>query len=151
VDVPTGGAWLVDVGFGDGFLRPLPLEMGTEVDDPTGAHRLLAGDDPGTVMVERRRADGWERRYRFSSTPVAIDDFVVGCQYHATSADSPFTAGTIASMRQVDGGRLTLAGRKWIVTAADGERDEREVSEEEAHDLLGKELGLEVEGFRPVG
>jgi N-hydroxyarylamine O-acetyltransferase len=101
--------------------------------------------------VERRRGDGWERRYRFSSTPVAIDDFVVGCQYHATSADSPFTAGTIASMRQVDGGRLTLAGRKWIVTAADGERQEREVSEEEAHDLLGKELGLEVEGFRPAG
>jgi len=113
--------WLADVGFGDSFLEPLRLRMGSE--QPQGRKTFRIIDQDNSLYVETAEPDGsWTREYSFSLVPRQLGDFADMCHYHQTSPESPFTRKRVCS-RATGDGRITLAEWRLIVTR-DGKQEE---------------------------
>ncbi len=106
--------WLADVGFGDCFVEPLRLQTGIE--QPQGRRRFRLTDQHDSLQVEMAEAGGsWKRQYCFSLLPRQLGDFAEMCHYHQVSPESPFTHNRVCS-RATREGRITLAGRRLIIT-----------------------------------
>jgi N-hydroxyarylamine O-acetyltransferase len=122
--------WLVDVGFGEGFVDPLRLEIDAQQPQANGTYRLQAdGDD---LILTRRQGDGRpEPQYRFTLEPHALDEYADMCRHHQTSPASHFTRQRVCSLATPDG-RVTLSERALIVTR-DGERTIRRVPDDAAY------------------
>jgi N-hydroxyarylamine O-acetyltransferase len=120
---------LADVGFGEGFVEPLPLRDGFERRErglTVGVARR------GDLWASRERRDGedWRDRFVFAPTPHPLDDFAERNEWQQTSPDSHFTRSRLASMLTPTG-RVTLSGNR-LVTTTQGRRDELELEDGEA-------------------
>lgn len=105
--------FLCDVGFGEGFLEPLPLSPG-EFSDRGGAYRLSEGG--GEWLYERRAGtDPWEKQYTFTLLPRRMEEFAPMCAFHQTSPESPFTRRRLCTL-PVPGGRITLSEGRLLET-----------------------------------
>ncbi|MFF4396794.1 arylamine N-acetyltransferase [Streptomyces sp. NPDC001480] len=145
-----GGEWLADVGFGAHSHYPLALGERGEQPDPGGTFRIaVAGPDAATDLdVER---DGTPQ-YRLETRPRALGDFAAGAWWHSTSPRSHFTRSLVCSRITDDGGRITLSGRSWTVTAPDGTREVRELdSDEEVLAVYRERFGIERATVPTVG
>lgn len=133
--------WLADVGFGESFLEPLPLEPAVETDDHMAAYRLLPSGDEWTL--ERRAPDAeWRPQYVFTLAPRRLSDFNAMCTWHQTDPASHFTQNRICTLPTPDG-RITVSGNRLIITA-NGVRHEREVDDDERVAILRDRFGLTV-------
>ena len=138
---------LADVGFGDSFLEPLRLDAAETVVDQSSAYRVT-GRDPELVL-ERRRDGNWQRQYALSLTARRIGEFAPMCEYHQTSPGSHFTRKSICSLATPTG-RVTLSGRRAIVTTPLG-REERDVADEEEYRILLKTwFGIDLGEGAPI-
>jgi N-hydroxyarylamine O-acetyltransferase len=119
--VPVDGRpYLVDVGFGDGPRRPIPLD-GTPTDDSVRRWRVVpAADFPHLPLrLEREVEDGWEPEYVFAATPRALADFEAACAWHQTAEGAPFNRAPLTTL-QTQEGHVTLGADRLILTS--GER-----------------------------
>lgn len=132
--------WLVDVGFGDSFREPLRLDTTTTQEQQDRAYRL--DDDGGVLTVMQRGSDGtWLDQYRFTLQPHVYADYAGMCHYHQTSPQSHFTRQRLCS-RATPQGRVTISGRRLIVTSA-GHRREIELETEEGYaEALREHFGI---------
>ncbi|MFF9766058.1 arylamine N-acetyltransferase [Streptomyces sp. NPDC014636] len=154
VRTADGDTWLADVGFGAHSHWPLAYAERGEQDDPGGTFQVVEADsDPAGV----RGADGQgagdldvvqdgKPQYRLETRPRVLGDFVAGAWWHSTSPLSHFTRSLVCSRGTEDGGRITLSGRKFKTTAADGTHETRELETDEEvltayQDCFGIELG----------
>ncbi|WP_369270985.1 arylamine N-acetyltransferase [Streptomyces sp. R11] len=150
-----GGAWLADVGFGAHSHYPLAFEERGEQVDPAGVFRIVeAGPDAAGV---RGGADAEEAadlevvmdgraEYRLERRPRALGDFVAGAWWHSTSPGSHFTQSLVCSRVTKEGGRITLSGRTFKTTAADGTREERKLgTDEEVLEVYRERFGIELD------
>jgi N-hydroxyarylamine O-acetyltransferase len=137
---------LVDVGFGDAFLEPLPLEDGfgrQEGDKTVG----LARGDAGTWAYCEDHGSGWEAQYLFSTRPRRLTEFEDRNRWQQTSPESQFTRRRVAS-RVTEAGRVTLTvspGKRQLITTEDGVRSERDVSDAEVAGLLERSFGIRLD------
>ncbi len=137
---------VADVGFGDSFLEPLPMK---DIAVHQASEYRVTGSNPDLVLERRRENAGWQREYMFSLTPRRLVDFSGMCDYHQTSPASNFTRRTICSLATPTG-RVTLSGRRAIVTTAAG-REERDVADaEEYRGLLRTWFGIDLRDRRLV-
>lgn len=120
--------WLADVGFGDSFVEPLPVDERAEQTQGARAFRIEEDDGGRLVLLRRDSGGAWEPQYRFGLEPHTFADYTEMCRFHQTSPESHFTRGRICSRLTTDG-RLTLSGVRLIETRR-GERFEREVADE---------------------
>ena len=133
---------LADVGFGDSFLDPLPLDTEQEHVQQGDSYRLM-GSGPERTL-QRLRDSAWEPQYVFSLTPHRLPEFRAMCRYQQTSPESVFTRKAVCSVASPNG-RITLSNGRLIVTTA-GQRDEREVATEgEYRALLHQHFGITLE------
>lgn len=97
--------WIVDVGFGDGFLTPLPLEVGHYRQD--FLEYQVSRDGPRWRVHNHQfgGADGFD----FTLTARALDDFANQCLELQTSPESGFVKSTVCE-RFVPSGLLILRG-----------------------------------------
>jgi N-hydroxyarylamine O-acetyltransferase len=97
--------WIVDVGFGDGFLTPLPLEPGN-YSQGLFDYRV-SRDGPGWRVHNHQHggADGFD----FTLTPRALDDFRLQNHELQTAPDSSFVRTTVCE-RFLPHGLLMLRG-----------------------------------------
>ena len=128
--------WLVDVGFGDSFLEPLPLDHREEQVQGDRVYRLV--DDGGFLVLMHRESNGWTPDYRFTLQPYAYEDFAEMCCYHQTSPQSHFTQKRICS-RATQSGRITLSERRLIETKK-GAREERLLTTPEEYEATLREV-----------
>jgi N-hydroxyarylamine O-acetyltransferase len=155
-----GGEWLADVGFGAHSHYPLAFGARGEQEDPGGTFRIVeAGPDAAGVRsgdggVQKGGGDaadldvvmGGRSQYRLGVRPRALGDFVAGAWWHSTSSASHFTRSLVCSRVTEDGGRITLSGRTFKVTAADGAREERELeTDEEVLEAYRERFGIELD------
>jgi N-hydroxyarylamine O-acetyltransferase len=107
--------YLVDVGFGDSFRKPISLPKGG-VEDISGKYRVKPPNSGQSVfLVQKQREKVWCPEYSFTIYPQKTSDFEEMCIFHQTSPDSPFTKGpfcTIATER----GRVTLSENSLTIT-----------------------------------
>ncbi|WP_405537693.1 arylamine N-acetyltransferase [Streptomyces sp. NBC_00075] len=145
-----GGDWLVDVGFGAHSHYPLAMGERGEQEDPGGVFRIVGAEagagaegegDPGDLDVVR---DG-RRQYRVELRPRVLRDFVAGAWWHSTSPESHFTRSLVCSRVTADGGRITLSGRSFTVTAPGGEKEVRELgADSEVLAVYRERFGVEL-------
>ena len=133
--------WLVDVGFGDSFQKPLSFEEQGEQVQGLRSYRLEKTAD-GYITWQKNYAGSWERQYFFDLQPRNFPtDYQSACLYHQTSPKSSFTRGSIISKATPDG-RVSLEEERLIVTK-NGQRSERAVADRAEYlALLSKYFGV---------
>lgn len=133
--------YLVDVGFGNAFRRPLPLN-GEIREDISGLYRVRY-IDKDEFALQKKSGENWFDSYRFTLVPRRIEEFLDMCRYHQTSPDSHFTQGRICS-RATPSGRITLTGTELKVTENGEQRTLPVSSEEEWSRLLAEHFGIRL-------
>jgi N-hydroxyarylamine O-acetyltransferase len=106
--------WIADVGFGDGFLNPLPLEPGTY---SQSFLRYRVSREGPRWRVDNHAyggADGFD----FTLTPRTLDAFAVQCRELQTSPDSAFVRTTVCERFTRDGLVMLRGATLREVTAA---------------------------------
>jgi N-hydroxyarylamine O-acetyltransferase len=145
--------WLVDVGFGDSFLRPLRLDEPGEQIQGRRAYRIIphksghpSGHDNQFLLQQRDGTEApWLPQYRFALHAYDYADYAAMCHYHQTSPDSHFTQGRVCSRATTDGGRLTLRHDRLIITAPDGSKQEQKVENEAEYTaVLQQQFGIKL-------
>ena len=132
--------WLADVGFGDSFVLPLRLASREQQEGGCGRRYRIDAVEDGLLLV-REDPDGWNRQYLFTLDAWPLSAYAAGCRYHQTSPRSTFTQKTVVS-RATEAGRITLAGRRLIVTAH-GKRTETDLDEQAVSRALQEEFGID--------
>lgn len=123
------GPVLADVGFGEGFVEPLPLHDGFE--RPERGHAVgLAWRGDTWAYRERRDGEDWRDRFVFTTTPRLLSDFAERNEWQQSSPQSHFTRSRVASLLTPEG-RLTLSGNR-LITTTHGRREESELPNEHA-------------------
>jgi N-hydroxyarylamine O-acetyltransferase len=132
--------WIVDVGFGDGFLTPLPLEPGTYRQD--FLQYRVSRDGPWWRVDNHEfgGADGFD----FTLTPRVLDDFAAQCHDLQTSPDSSFVKVTVCE-RFVPGGLVILRGAMLREVSADGVVTRTLDSAADFDRVLRERFGLELD------
>jgi N-hydroxyarylamine O-acetyltransferase len=131
---------LVDVGFGDAWIAPLPLRDG------------FSRRERRKVVALERFEDGWlysedtgagpAPQFAFTEEPLGLADFEDMNVWQQTSPDSGFTGRRVCSLLTADG-RVTLANDRLIETGADG-RTEETVDPADVPVLLRERFGVEL-------
>lgn len=129
---------LADVGFGDSFLRPIPLRDGVESTDESGRYRLV--HDSNRWALSQRKGDEWVTQYRFSLLPHLLSDFSMMCEFHQTSPESHFTRKKICSLATATG-RVTLSGNR-LIRSEHGLRTESTIDPDDEARVLAEEFGI---------
>jgi N-hydroxyarylamine O-acetyltransferase len=160
VGTVDAGEWLADVGFGAHSHHPLAFGERGEQEDPGGTFRIVeagpdgAGVRGGSAVAEAADLDvalNGRPQYRLEVRPRVLGDFVAGAWWHSTSPASHFTQSLVCSRVTGDGGRITLSGRTFKVTAADGRREERELTtDEEVLAVYRDRFGIELDAVPTV-
>ena len=90
--------YLVDVGFGDTFRKPIALPDGI-VKDSSGAYRVQSfGSAPDTYILLKQENTIWQHVYCFTAHPRVISDFEEMCTFNQTSPESHFTQEIICTI-----------------------------------------------------
>src|SRR5262245_43873383 len=123
--------WVADVGFGVSSLDPLRLGGDTgeySVVEQDSAWVVKRGDDPA---------------YLFSLAAHRLEEFEGRSVFHQTSPESHFTRNPVCTLA-TPSGRVTIAGRRLIVTS--GERvEEHEIHDRDIYrDLLRERFRIEL-------
>jgi N-hydroxyarylamine O-acetyltransferase len=136
-----GRTLLTDVGFGrGGFDEPIDLDARTPQTDSGGVFELTdAEDEDGWIDMTR---DG-NLEYRFSRQAHVLEDYAGGCTFHQSSPESPFTRGTVCTIR-TPLGRTTVSGARLIETEGAGRR-ERDLGAEEFGAVLHDRFAISLE------
>jgi N-hydroxyarylamine O-acetyltransferase len=133
--------WLVDVGFGDTFTRPLELDKAQWQEQGLRAYRLEPFQD-GYQLWQRGFDGKVESQYYFDLVAHQFPaEYEAGCTYHQTSPQSTFTHKRIIS-RLTETGRVSLDSDRLIITTS-GQREEFPLaSEDEYRSLLLKHFDI---------
>jgi N-hydroxyarylamine O-acetyltransferase len=126
--------WLVDVGFGDTFREPMPLQPDSEFLDSLGrTYRLEVNGEVWELNEQRTQ-------YRFTLAPRAFAEFEPMCRWQQT--ESPyFTGHRFCTIATADGRRTLMDDR--LIVHSGAERTEREIDEAEVPGLLAGLFGIQ--------
>lgn len=134
LDVP----YLVDAGFGDSTVSPIPLG-GERHTDHSGTYSINQVDDEFYDLV--RENGGQERTlYRFSLEEKQLADFHEGCVFNQVSKDSPFTHDDLVTKATPEG-RVTLSDHQ-LTRTQNGKKERTDLSPEEKKKVLEQEFGI---------
>jgi N-hydroxyarylamine O-acetyltransferase len=136
-------AWLVDVGWGNGFLNPLPLEVGTHTQGFL-EYRLESLGDAWRFFNQQYGADG----FSFTLEPLGfqqhrLEEFQERCTWQQSSPESGFVRVTVCQ-RFTHDGINTLRGAVLIKIRSTGKLEHAITSFEEYEQVLREDFRLEV-------
>ncbi len=108
LEVSLDRPYLVDVGFGDSFIKPLPLDSAGPHDGGTGEYGFVFDDDVVT-LVSHEEDGATQPHYRFSRDTRRLAEFEDASVYLRTTPGLRWTQSRFVT-RLLDGGpdRVTL-------------------------------------------
>lgn len=126
LEVALDRPYLVDVGFGDSFIRPLPLDDPGPHDGGSGPYRFEFAGDETTLLFDG--PDGSEPQYRFGPGTFGAEDFIEQSNQKWSDPDQKWRQKPFAT-RLLDGGpdRVTLLHDR-LKVRRNGEWSERPVA-----------------------
>lgn len=138
--------WLVDVGFGEGFIYPKKIETSVVQMDYTDYWRVVTDPDEQLILQQSHDYTVFNSKYLFTLQEKQPIQFMEMCEYHQTSSASHFTQQKLIT-RLTEQGRVTLTERKLKVSSL-GDTSEIEISnEDEFLSKLQQHFGI---GFRQL-
>ncbi len=141
LEVTLDRPYLVDVGFGENFIRPLDLTRLGPQDGGTGNYELLASSQ-GTTLTRHDESGIPVPSYRFSRVRRTLDDFTPASDLLSSDPDRHWRNKPFAT-RLLDRGpdRITLL-EDCLKTITNGEITETPVSEADWGATLQKNFGI---------
>ncbi|MEP7118330.1 MAG: arylamine N-acetyltransferase [Acidobacteriota bacterium] len=133
--------WIADVGFGDGFLTPLPLEVGNYRQDFLDYR--VSRDGPRWRV--HNHAFGGADGFDFTLTPRQLADFATQCLELQTSPKSSFVQATVCE-RHVASGLIMLRGAILKEVSASGTTTHTVHSADEFDRVLRERFDLAIPG-----
>ncbi|WP_033541282.1 arylamine N-acetyltransferase family protein [Planococcus sp. CAU13] len=144
--VELDAPYLIDVGFGDSTISPIPLG-GERHTDNSGTYSIEEEED-GLYQLTRE-SDGEEKvLYRFTSEEKRLEDFHEGCVFNQISEKSTFTHDDIVTRATPDG-RVTLAGTS-LTRTVNGKKEKQQLTESEKMKVLEEEFGIILNAKKPL-
>lgn len=137
-------SWLVDVGFGDAFCRPLALDDPDPQDGESRPYRVRHVD--GFTVLEGETDGEWADQYRFRPVDVELSVFEPASQ-RLQHTEGLYWTQTRFATRLFAGGRVTLLHDRLKLTRDHGVSEEP-VDEDRWHTELESWFG--ISGFAPV-
>lgn len=128
-------SYLVDVGFGEFSLHPIPIVPGKELRDPRGIFRFEPYNEKYTLVAKKQGSGDFQPEYIFTKKPRALEEFQDMCHYHQSSSASHFTQKRICSLPTPDG-RISLTGNILKITKNHAVVERRLKDENEVNDIL---------------
>jgi N-hydroxyarylamine O-acetyltransferase len=135
--------WLVDVGWGNGFLDPLPLEVG-KYRQGFLEYRLESNGDAWRFHNQQYGADG----FSFTLKPhdleqIRLEQFQERCTWQQSSPESGFVRVTVCQLFTPEGIN-TLRGAVLTTIRSAGKLEHTISSFEEYENVLRQDFMLEV-------
>jgi N-hydroxyarylamine O-acetyltransferase len=130
--------YLVDVGFGDSTVLPIPLN-GSSLTDSSGTY-VVKPCGNGSFDLIRTRNNESRSLYRFSTSAKQLIDFHEGCVFNQVSPESTFTHADIVT-KATSTGRITLQEQK-LTVIENGNKSARTISVEEKVSILTGTFGI---------
>lgn len=118
--------YLVDVGYGDGPRKPVPLS-GEAMTDVSGTYRVYPMAEQ--YNLQKKQDDQWVTLYSFSPQNKSLTSFEDSCHYLQTFPKSPYKQEWIVTIA-TEQGRVTLWGNTLIITQ-DGIKTKKDFEEEQ--------------------
>ncbi|MDW0117844.1 arylamine N-acetyltransferase [Sporosarcina thermotolerans] len=132
--------YLVDVGFGDSTILPIPLN-GDLCTDAGGSYDVKKFDN--LMYVLNRTRNGESRMiYKFRATQKRLEDFHEGCVFNQVSADSTFTHVDIIT-RATETGRISLYDDELSIYEK-GNKKNRVITHTEKPSVMKDLFGIEI-------
>jgi len=143
LEVTLEQPYLVDVGFGDSFIRPLRLNNGGAQDGGSGIFEFIPSSQ-GTTLT-RHDAEGVpEAQYRFKRTHRALDEFTAASDLLQSGTRGRWHDKVIATRLTGTGAdRISLTGTKLTRTTS-GISDSSTVAESDISDVLQARFGIDT-------
>ncbi|WP_142829984.1 arylamine N-acetyltransferase family protein [Planococcus soli] len=135
--------YLVDAGFGDSTISPIPIG-GERHTDHSGTYRIQQVDDVHYDLI-RENEDAEKVLYRFSTEEKQLADFHEGCVFNQVSKDSPFTHDDLVT-RATEHGRITLSGSQ-LTRSENGEKEKTDLSADEKRQVLKDEFSINLDAL----
>jgi len=130
--------WLVDVGFGNAFLEPLPLVEGA-AQQGWMTFRLEQEEEKWYLHNHVHGGHG----YGFTLLPREFHGFAPRCHTLQTSPESGFVRATVCH-RFTDDGIVTLRGARLKRYGADGVQEEEIATRSRYRQVIEQTFGLDV-------
>jgi N-hydroxyarylamine O-acetyltransferase len=137
--------WIVDVGFGDGFVEPLPLHPGSY---RQGFFEYAVRQADERWIVHNHEYGGADR-FDFTLAPRSIPDFAAKCHELQTSPESGFVKSTVCQRFTPDG-LVTLRGAVLQRVTEAGCSSQTIERARDYREVLRDVFGLEPEGVEAL-
>jgi N-hydroxyarylamine O-acetyltransferase len=135
--------YLVDVGFGDSFRKPIALPDGRS-EDISGSYRLrpfASGQD--TYILQKKDNNHWQTVYSFTTIPRVLSDFEEMCDFNQSSPESHFTQQTICSIATKNG-RVSLSDDFLTINDGTSKRKTNVISQKDFKQKLRGHFGIQL-------
>lgn len=141
LEVSLDEPYLVDVGFGDSFTRPLRLNQAGPQNGGAGTFGLMPSSQGTTVT--RHDAEGFpEPLYRFKRTHRALDEFTAPSDTLQADTSNMWHAKRVVTRLLGDGAdRVSLTGTTLSYTIG-GKAQTKAVDEDVIESVLATEFGI---------
>lgn len=132
--------YLVDVGFGDSTILPIPLN-GSPQTDVSGTYSVEQVGKGLFDLIRNRNGDS-RPLYRFSTNMKQLVDFHEGCVFNQVSRESTFTHVDIVTKATAEG-RMTVKDYEFTVTE-NGASKTTPLSKNEKDAILSDLFGINI-------
>ncbi len=136
--------WIVDVGFGDAYRRPLRLDDSGEQTGAGAAYRVQPSGNGRWNFYERMENGEWDFFYTFTLQPCRMIDFLEACRYYETSPNSDFKQRRLC-VRATPDGHITLTDDHLILQRNGRRKEIPLASEQDFIQALSEHFRIEVD------
>jgi N-hydroxyarylamine O-acetyltransferase len=139
--------WLLDVGYGDLFTKPIEIKPGIIQCD--GANYFLIkelGEKTYSLWMSNNRIN-FKEKYIFKLSDVAIESFEPQCQLKQTSIDSHFVKNLICT-KPTDNGRKTIFNHKFLKRTQNERHFFTFGNENDLVKCLHKDFGIDIQKYQ---
>lgn len=105
--------WLVDVGFGDLFIKPLKINQEVEQIDGKNTFMISLFSEHSYLLSKSENGFEFEKKYVFETNEKRLEQFLPQCELKQHSPNSYFVQNKICTMANKNG-RKTIFNSKYI-------------------------------------
>jgi N-hydroxyarylamine O-acetyltransferase len=134
--------YLVDVGFGDSFRRPIEMPDG-ETEDISGHYRISKKEDKLFELLKKEEND-FSSQYCFTKDPKKLEDYKKMCAFQQDSPASHFRTRMLCTIA-TETGRITLSNNSLTITENGIKTKTEFTSDNEFNFLLNKHFGITLD------
>ena len=136
-------SYLVDVGFGDFILKPLPITYDCKIEDPNGTFVFNKHSQMDYIQLSRLRNGEPIPEYIFKTNSRNLSQFSKMCDFHQYSPESHMAKKKMIS-KATNEGRITLTESDFIITKK-GLKSKKNSSNKDFEHLVKKYFRIDLE------